>query len=143
MAAALLVVGLITLGGVVRITGSGLGCGDHWPLCDGQWFPPLDLTTLIEISHRWVAGLVTVAVFALAVSRVAPPPPDQPALRRPAVVAAVLLVIQVLLGPVIVEARPPTRRRHRPPAQRDGVAGRAGGGGAGWQTARRLGPAVG
>ena len=65
LAAAALVIGLITLGGVVRITGSGLGCGDHWPLCDGQWFPPLDLPTLIEISHRWVAALVTVAVFAL------------------------------------------------------------------------------
>ncbi|HSR89986.1 MAG TPA: COX15/CtaA family protein, partial [Gemmatimonadales bacterium] len=65
LAASALVIGLITLGGVVRITGSGLGCGDHWPLCDGQWFPPLDLPTLIEISHRWVAALVTVAVFAL------------------------------------------------------------------------------
>ena len=104
--AALLVVGLITLGGVVRITGSGLGCGEHWPLCDGQWFPPLDLKTFIEISHRWVAGLVTVAVFTLlgvALRRHA----NQPALRRPAVVAAVLLVIQVLLGPVIVKLNLP------------------------------------
>jgi len=32
IAASALVIGLITLGGVVRITGSGLGCGDHWPL---------------------------------------------------------------------------------------------------------------
>ena len=35
--------GLIVLGGIVRITGSGMGCGDHWPRCDGEWFPPLDL----------------------------------------------------------------------------------------------------
>jgi heme A synthase len=97
-----LVIGLITLGGVVRITGSGLGCGDHWPLCDGQWFPPLDLPTLIEISHRWVAALVTAAVFALfavAWRRHR----KQRELFVPALAAAILLVIQVLLGPVIVK----------------------------------------
>jgi len=102
VAASALVIGLITLGGVVRITGSGLGCGDHWPLCDGQWFPPLDLPTLIEISHRWVAGLVTIAVFALfgvawRKHR------NQRELFGPALAAAILLVIQVLLGPVIVK----------------------------------------
>ena len=43
-----------------------MGCGDHWPRCNGEWFPPLDLPTLIEISHRWVAALVSVLVFAVA-----------------------------------------------------------------------------
>ena len=102
LAASALVIGLITLGGVVRITGSGLGCGDHWPLCDGQWFPPLDLATLIEISHRWVAALVTVAgfaLFAVAWRRHR----KQRELFVPALAAAILLVIQVLLGPVIVK----------------------------------------
>ena len=65
-AGAALAFGLIVLGGVVRITGSGMGCGDHWPRCDGQWFPPLDLPTLIEIGHRWVAALVSVMVFVVA-----------------------------------------------------------------------------
>src|SRR6266576_3892835 len=59
---------LIILGGVVRITRSGLGCGDHWPLCNGHLFPPLnDIGTVIEWSHRLVAGLVSVLVVALAV----------------------------------------------------------------------------
>ncbi|HTG50384.1 MAG TPA: COX15/CtaA family protein, partial [Gemmatimonadales bacterium] len=58
--------GLIVLGGIVRITGSGMGCGDHWPRCDGEWFPPLDLPTLIESSHRWAAALVSILVFAVA-----------------------------------------------------------------------------
>ncbi len=57
--------GLIVLGGVVRITGSGMGCGDHWPLCNGAWFPPLDLPTMIEISHRWFAALVSLLVLAM------------------------------------------------------------------------------
>ncbi|HET9725984.1 MAG TPA: COX15/CtaA family protein, partial [Gemmatimonadales bacterium] len=104
---ATLALGLIVLGGVVRITGSGMGCGDHWPRCDGQWFPPLDLPTLIEIGHRWVAALVSLVVLAVAVvawrrHR------DEPALRTPALVALGLLVVQVLLGAVTVKlALPP------------------------------------
>jgi len=102
IAAGLLIYGLIVLGGVVRITGSGLGCGPSWPRCDGQWFPPLDLPTLIEIGHRWVAALVTLAVSLLAViawrhHR------DNASLRKPASIALLLLVVQVLLGPVIVK----------------------------------------
>jgi protoheme IX farnesyltransferase len=102
-----LALALIVLGGVVRITGSGMGCGDHWPLCDGQWFPPLDLPTLIEIGHRWVAALVSLVVLAVAVigwrrHR------NQPALRNPALLALALLVLQVLLGAVTVKlALPP------------------------------------
>jgi protoheme IX farnesyltransferase len=97
-----LALGLIVLGGVVRITGSGMGCGDHWPRCDGQWFPPLDLPTLIEIGHRWAAALVSLFVFAVAAvawrrHR------KEPALRNPATLAAVLLVVQVLLGAVTVK----------------------------------------
>jgi heme A synthase len=58
---------LIILGGIVRITGSGMGCGDHWPLCNGHLFPPLsDIGTVIEWSHRLVAALVSVLVVALA-----------------------------------------------------------------------------
>src|SRR6266702_2222350 len=58
---------LIVLGAVVRITGSGLGCGEHWPRCHGRWFPPLnDIGTLIEWNHRLFAALVTVLVAALA-----------------------------------------------------------------------------
>jgi len=57
---------LIILGAVVRITGSGLGCGEHWPLCNGRLLPPLDLPTWIEWSHRLVAALVTGLVAGLA-----------------------------------------------------------------------------
>src|SRR2546430_10144251 len=58
---------LIVLGAVVRITGSGLGCGNNWPLCNGRLFPPLDdIGTVIEWSHRLVARLVTILVVALA-----------------------------------------------------------------------------
>lgn len=59
---------LIVMGGVVRVTGSGLGCGDQdqWPFCHGQWLPPLQQTALIEFGHRWIAALTTAAVLFLA-----------------------------------------------------------------------------
>src|SRR6476469_10450219 len=85
---AALAFGLIVLGGVVRITGSGMGCGDHWPRCDGEWFPPLDLPTLIEISHRWVAALVSLVV--LGVTSVAwIKHRAEPNLRKPATLAGI------------------------------------------------------
>ncbi len=92
---------LIVIGGIVRVTGSGLGCGEHWPLCNGQWFPPLDLPTFIELSHRIVAALLTPLVLGTAFV----------AWRRyrrvrwvvaPAVWAVALLIVQILLGAVTV-----------------------------------------
>src|SRR3954468_827191 len=104
---AALAFGLIVLGGVVRITGSGMGCGEHWPRCHGEWFPPLDLPTMIEIGHRWAAALVSLVVLVLtAVAWVRHR--SEPRLRTPATLASVLLVVQVMLGAVTVKlALPP------------------------------------
>lgn len=58
---------LIVLGGWVRITGSGMGCGDDWPLCNGHLIPPLnDPATLIEWGHRLLAAFVGFVVLGLA-----------------------------------------------------------------------------
>jgi heme A synthase len=66
---AFLAFGLIVLGAVVRVTGSGLGCGDDWPLCNGAIFPPLDdLTAWIEWSHRLVAMLIGVFGIGMLVT---------------------------------------------------------------------------
>jgi protoheme IX farnesyltransferase len=94
--------GLIVLGGIVRITGSGMGCGEHWPRCNGEWFPPLDLPTLIEISHRWAAAVVSLLVLATA-GVALKWHRAEPSLRNPALLAAGLLVTQVLLGAVTVK----------------------------------------
>jgi heme A synthase len=53
----------IALGGVVRVTGSGLGCPD-WPLCHGRPYPPANLNSIIEYSHRAV-GSVTELLIAI------------------------------------------------------------------------------
>ncbi|HJU89887.1 MAG TPA: COX15/CtaA family protein [Gemmatimonadaceae bacterium] len=66
-----LVVGFahIVFGAIVRITGSGMGCGDHWPKCHGQWFPPLDRPDLIiEITHRYLALALLLVLALLAVA---------------------------------------------------------------------------
>src|SRR5690242_15146661 len=58
--------GVVLFGAVVRITGSGAGCGQHWPTCQGEIMHlPRKLTTLIELTHRVTSGLSAIAVFWL------------------------------------------------------------------------------
>lgn len=60
---------LILLGGaLVTKTGSGLGCGRNWPDCNGSLIPK-EITTevLIEFSHRFVTGAVTILVLVLVI----------------------------------------------------------------------------
>lgn len=59
---------VILWGAVVRATGSGAGCGDHWPLCNGvliQRHP--HLATMIEFSHRVTSAITVFAILALLV----------------------------------------------------------------------------
>src|SRR6266704_2914980 len=98
---------LIILGAIVRITGSGLGCGEHWPLCNGKLLPPLDLPTMIEYGHRLAAAAVSGLVAALAGYawwlRQGAESGERFAPDRTAYVALGLLVLQVLLGAVTVK----------------------------------------
>jgi heme A synthase len=98
---------LVALSPVVRITGSGLGCGDHWPLCNGRLIPPLDnLPVMIEWGHRLAVLGLSVLVVALLVTawvrRREPGGAGPGGVLRPAVLAALLLVVQSLLGAVTV-----------------------------------------
>ncbi|PYO92259.1 MAG: hypothetical protein DMD62_13690 [Gemmatimonadetes bacterium] len=95
---------LVVLGAVVRITGSGMGCGDHWPLCNGHLFPPLsDIPTVIEWSHRLLAAVVSVIVVGLALVGWKGAGSLEPGARAAAYTAVALLVVQVLLGAVTVK----------------------------------------
>lgn len=68
--------GVIAWGAYVRATGSGAGCGAHWPLCNGEVVVrPQSIETLVELSHRATSGLalVSVVVMFFWARRAAPP----------------------------------------------------------------------
>jgi len=106
----LLTVGLIVFGAVVRVTDSGLGCGNEWPLCHGSIIPPLDnLTAWIEWLHRLFAvaiGLFGLSMLAIAI--VAYRKQNRRVLVI-TVIAAGLFALQSALGAlVVVLDLPPT-----------------------------------
>lgn len=106
--ATLLVFAQIMFGAIVRITGSGMGCGDHWPTCQGYLFPPLQRPDLIiEVTHRYIAATVTIAILALlalAYARRSQRGVGGPGgVLRSAILAAVLVVIAAVFGGITVK----------------------------------------
>jgi heme A synthase len=96
---------LIIVGGVVRVSDSGLGCGPAgsgfhgWPFCNGDVVPGMDLNSVVEYTHRAVAGIVSLMIVAIVVL----------AWRRhreylmPAIGLLVLILAQAVLGGATVE----------------------------------------
>lgn len=59
-------IAVILWGAFVRATGSGAGCGEHWPLCNGEVMPRSpELATVIEFTHRLTSGLAGLFVIGL------------------------------------------------------------------------------
>lgn len=93
---------LVTLGGLVRATKSGLGCGTDWPDCSGKIIPVFnDYTVVVEYSHRLAAAAVTVLIAALALTAVKNHR-DHPKIMWSAVGAFFLVLFQAGLGAVVV-----------------------------------------
>jgi len=97
----LFVFGLVVLGGVVRVTGSGLGCPD-WPLCYGSLIPPLEYTAIIEYSHRFVASVLVSPLVILTCGLIWLRHRRERWLVIPSSISVVLLIFQALLGGVTV-----------------------------------------
>jgi heme A synthase len=99
---------LVIVGGIVRVSDSGLGCGPAssgfhgWPFCNGAVIPGLDVNTIIEYSHRTVAGIVGLMMIALAVLAWRRYRGNR-ALVRTTIAAALLVIAQGLLGAATVE----------------------------------------
>ena len=90
-------------GAIVRATSSGGGCGNHWPLCNGEVLPHHPrLTTLIEFTHRSLTGVLT-AMFALLIAWTYRVTGKLHPARRASVVAGVLLVVEGALGALLVK----------------------------------------
>ena len=98
----------IVFGAIVRITGSGMGCGDHWPKCYGAWFPPLDrMDLVIEVSHRYLAFGLSVTILALLATaflrRREPGVAGRGGVLRSAALALGLVLLAAVLGGVVVK----------------------------------------
>lgn len=96
---------VIVWGGAVTATGSGNGCGDHWPLCDGQVIlthPHLKM--MIEYAHRLSSGVVLFAILGLLVWTWLATPRRHIA-RIFAVAGMILVINEALLGAGLVLLR--------------------------------------
>jgi heme a synthase len=93
---------VILWGAIVRTSGSGAGCGDNWPLCNGDFFPHHPrLATVIEFAHRSMTGVAAFLVIGLVVWTFYATARGH-RVRRAAVASAILLVTEALLGAVLV-----------------------------------------
>jgi len=96
-------IAVILWGAVVRATGSGAGCGDHWPLCNGTIMQhSAQLDTIIEFTHRITSGISFFAVVALAWWTFARTARGHLA-RTTAAAAVFFTVIEAALGAVLVK----------------------------------------
>ena len=93
---------VILWGAFVRATGSGAGCGSHWPLCNGEVIPHAPrIQTLIELSHRVSSGVALLCVIGLVGGAWRGFPRGHP-VRRSATAAGVLMVAEALIGAGLV-----------------------------------------
>jgi heme a synthase len=94
---------VILWGALVRATGSGAGCGNHWPLCNGQVIPLSPrVDTIIEFTHRCMTGGSAFLVIGLLVWTFRGTVKGQAA-RTLAVVSMVLLLNEAFLGALLVK----------------------------------------
>jgi cytochrome c oxidase assembly protein subunit 15 len=94
---------VILWGALVRATGSGAGCGNHWPLCNGQVIPLSPrIDTVIEFTHRCMTGGSTFLVIGLLVWTFRGTVKGQAA-RVLAVASMVLLLNEAFLGALLVK----------------------------------------
>jgi len=94
--------GVILWGAFVRATGSGAGCGSHWPLCNGVVVPRSpSMATLIELGHRLTSGLALLLVLGLVIGAWRRFPSGH-LVRRSSAVALGLMVLEALIGAGLV-----------------------------------------
>lgn len=93
---------VILQGAIVRVTGSGAGCGSHWPTCNGEIIPLAPSTeTMIEFSHR-LLSLVVLILGAWLLRRAFRSRKENPGLWVSAAAAFFFLIVEALLGAATV-----------------------------------------
>ena len=94
---------IILWGAWVRLSGSGAGCGEHWPLCHGEIVPlSPTIQTLIEFTHRLTSGLFGITVLAQLVISIKDYGKYHP-LTKSSFMLLVLTIVEALIGAVLVK----------------------------------------
>lgn len=95
-------VAVILWGTIVRATGSGAGCGNHWPLCNGEVLPRAPrIETIIEFSHRATSGVALLLVVGLVVLAFRGRPRGHAA-RKAAVFSLIFMLGEAAVGAALV-----------------------------------------
>ncbi|WP_321476326.1 COX15/CtaA family protein [uncultured Paludibaculum sp.] len=93
---------VVLWGAFVRASGSGAGCGSHWPLCNGEVMPPSPtMSTIIEFTHRLTSGVALIGVAALVVWSRKLFPKGHLA-RKAAWASLIFIIVEALLGAGLV-----------------------------------------
>ncbi len=93
---------VVLWGAFVRATGSGAGCGDHWPVCNGEVVPRApSVQTLIEYTHRLTSGLVMILALVQCVWGLRAHAKGHP-VRKAAVFSLVLMLTEAAVGAGLV-----------------------------------------
>jgi heme A synthase len=93
---------VILWGAVVRATGSGAGCGAHWPLCNGEVVPRApSIETMVEFSHRLTSGFALIGTVILLIWAYRRYPPGS-IVRAAALAAMIFMVTEALVGAGLV-----------------------------------------
>jgi heme A synthase len=93
---------VVAWGAYVRATGSGAGCGRHWPMCNGEVVPRAPhVATLIELSHRVSSGGALIGTLVLLAGAVRVYPRGH-RVRRGAWTTASLMIVEALIGAALV-----------------------------------------
>ncbi|HEX6288865.1 MAG TPA: COX15/CtaA family protein [Herpetosiphonaceae bacterium] len=93
---------IILWGAYVRASGSGAGCGSHWPLCNGEIIPRNpQIETLIEFTHRLSSGLALIMVLALLIWAFRASPLGHP-VRLGAFLSTFFIITEALVGAGLV-----------------------------------------
>ena len=93
---------VIVWGALVRASGSGAGCGQHWPLCDGKIIPQApNVAMSIEFTHRLLSGGALLLIATMVVWGFRITDKDHP-VRKGLVAAGILIVLEALLGAGLV-----------------------------------------
>jgi heme A synthase len=93
---------VILWGAIVRATGSGAGCGNHWPSCNGEIIPtPQRIQTVIEFTHRMMSGGALILVFILLVWGLRSFPKGSYQ-RIGFIGSAIFIIVEALLGAGLV-----------------------------------------